>query len=77
MLMSLVTAMSQNDKETREMLYADLTVEDLRRVLRWSIRWYLELFRDVALMGGVNPEEALKSFFLAYSLALTEKDETE
>jgi len=74
-LMEIITAMSQDDKETREMLYADYTREDLQRILRWNIRWFLHFFYfSAAVTGEKDPKEALEKYFMSTNLQMMNKE---
>ena len=56
-MLGVTTAMINNDKEGREAVYADLSAEDLKRVLRWTTRWFIGVFSTVSVMSGINPED--------------------
>lgn len=49
MSLAVTTAMLNGDKGAREQLYADLSAEDLRRVLRWTTRFQIMMF--ISLLG--------------------------
>lgn len=54
--LAITTAMLNNDKQTREFLYEDLDVDDLKRVLRWNNRFLINTF--AVLVGPENIHEA-------------------
>jgi hypothetical protein len=55
---ALGTAMLNEDKPSREMIYEDLTNEELKKVLRWAMRQNLYNFAIIAAMNGMDIMEA-------------------
>ena len=55
-------AILNNDKEGREAIYADCTVEDLKRVLRWQTRFLLNNMAVVAYCYGLDFRSAYGQF---------------
>lgn len=70
------TAMLNNDKPGREMLYADLDTDDLKRVLRWTIRMSLQRHMVLCQLTGNDPMEAWKNESLAMAAAYEAKGDT-
>lgn len=56
-VMQLGTAMLDDDKETRELVYSDLDTDSLKRVIRWSMRMQLNFFIQLCYVYGINPQE--------------------
>lgn len=52
------SCMLKNDKTSREILYADLSAEDLKRVLRWQTRFLLQHMAALTAIQGIDLEEA-------------------
>lgn len=57
-VVQLGTAMIEDDKEVREIIYSDLDEESLKRVIRWSVRMQLHFFGQLCVLIGLNPVEA-------------------
>jgi len=55
-------AMKNNDKEGREIVYADLNEASLKRALRWQTRWLLRHMQALADTHGINYDEAFAAF---------------
>lgn len=76
---ALSTAMKNNDKPAREELYKDLEPDDLKRILRWTIR--LSIMRHVALVQltaqatGTDPQELDQQLWSMQALAFTQQPE--
>jgi hypothetical protein len=70
---SLGTAMLNDDKEAREMLYSDLDNDSLKRVIRWAMRHNLQNFASLAIMSGYEPKDAWAQ--LATYISLIEGDD--
>lgn len=60
-MMGVVTAMINDDKEGREAVYNELSEEELKRVIRWMVRWFIELFGTMCLVQGIDPLEHWKA----------------
>lgn len=69
------TAMLNNDKPGREMLYADLDTDDLKRVLRWTVRMSLQRHMALCQITGLDPIEAWQEQSLAMIAAHAAKTE--
>ena len=51
--LAVTTAMINNDKMFREMVYGDLEADELKRVLRWTTRLLIQQFAaNVVVTGG-------------------------
>lgn len=55
MAIAVSTAMLNNDKVAREMLYEDLDTVDLKRVLRWVIRMSIGRHMALCQITGQDP----------------------
>ena len=75
MVVGVATAMIQNDKQAREMVYGDLDTEELKRVLRWSVRWMVNSFMIVNVMQGIDPAQAWQDFAMGISSIQNEGEE--
>lgn len=51
-LVQLTTAMMNNDKDIREMIYQDFSTDDLKRILRWSIRHNINMLFGLSQMAS-------------------------
>jgi hypothetical protein len=60
--LAIAEAMKNNDKEMRELAYASMDVEDLKRVLRWQTRNFLNTFAVLCLLQDNEFEEAWKQY---------------
>ena len=67
-VLQLGTAMLNNDKEAREMVYANLDTDSLKRVIRWAIRHNLHHFVLLTSMQGIDPYEAWKQLTLTMAV---------
>ena len=72
-VMQLGTAMLNDDKQAREMVYAELDEDSLKRVIRWSMRQLLFHFSSIAVMQGLDPMDAWSK--LAIALTMEEEGE--
>jgi hypothetical protein len=64
MALAVSTAMLNNDKTLREMLYEDLDVNDLKRVLRWTARMSIGRHLVLCEMTGSDPAIAWQEYSL-------------
>lgn len=60
--LAVCTAMLTDDKQAREAIYDGLEAEDLKRVLRWTSRFYLGQFALFAKLSNVPTIEAWQAF---------------
>lgn len=68
--LGIATAMKNDDKVAREMLYEGLSEEELKRVLRWTTRFMLRMFTSWCQSSGV-PEEALEHIWISWIAGIT------
>lgn len=68
--LGVATAMFNDDKEAREIMYADLDAEDLKRVLRWTTRYYIRFWATVHTFQGIDPLEAWSQFVMYINTAI-------
>lgn len=67
-VMQLGTAMINDDKKTREMVYEGLDEDSLKRVIRWSMRIQLNFFFQLCHVFNLNPAQVWANIALeAYS----------
>lgn len=71
------TAMLHGDKEAREMMYQDLDREELKKIIRWTMRQNLNNFAYVAISNGIDPEEAWKMAALGEAIGGIEEEKDE
>ena len=57
-VIALGTAMLNDDKEARELVYSDMDTDSLKRIIRWAMRQNLQNFAVISIMSGVEPTEA-------------------
>lgn len=57
-VIQLGTAMLNDDKATRELVYQDLDEDSLKRVIRWSMRMQLNFFAQLCGLIGLDPYQA-------------------
>lgn len=57
-VVQLGTAMMNDDKELREVIYKELDPDSLRRVIRWSMRIQIHFFYQLCSLFGLDPKEA-------------------
>lgn len=62
------TAMAENDKAAREMMYKDLSEEDLKKVLRWTTRWLINHVLILCTINGILFEQGWRHFALGIAL---------
>lgn len=75
--LAVITAMIGNDKEAREEAYANLTEDELKRVLRWTIRQFITHFVVLAAIGGRDPIEAWQAYCNTTAIRLGESEDVE
>ncbi len=73
----LLLAMIDNDKEAREIIYEDLSTDDLKRVVRWLCRMYLRTLWIVLSSQGYDPAVALKSQIMEMGMILSKTEDDE
>lgn len=71
------TAMLHGDKDLREMMYEDLDRDELKKIIRWTMRQNLNNFAYVAITNGLEPEEAWKMAALGEAIGSIQKEEDE
>ena len=69
---AIARAMYVGDKPGREALYADLTPESLKRIIRWQTRSMLTYMSMIASMQGIDD---LTQTFNDILLALAKEEE--
>ena len=74
---ALLFAMIDNDKEAREIIYEDLSTDDLKRVIRWLCRMYLRTLWIVLSSQGYDPATELKSQIMEMGMMLSETEDNE
>ena len=70
---ALGTAMLLGDKELREFSYSHLSKADLKKVLRWTMRFNLQHYTQLVLAQGYDPLEVWRE--LALSNAEADEDQ--
>jgi hypothetical protein len=60
--LGIASAMMQGDKEAREAVYSDLSDESLKKVIRWTTRWWIGHMATICAIQGIDMEEAWKNF---------------
>jgi hypothetical protein len=71
------TAMLNNDKEAREMAYADLDSDSLKRVIRWVTRLMLHNLSFVAAMSNQDMNQMWGELCMAQFLKEDENGQEE
>ena len=74
-VIALGTAMIHDDKEGREAIYADMDVDDLKRIIRWTMRQNLSHFATLAMLSGKDPLQAWSEFAMAMTIISSEQEE--
>lgn len=72
--LAVMTAMAQNDKESREAVYKDMTPDELQRVLRWTTRWLLFHMAVILKHQGVDFNEGLAAFAMSVNYDIEQKN---
>ena len=72
-VLALGTAMLNDDKEAREIIYSDMDTDSLKRIIRWAMRQNLQNFAVISLMSGMEPKDAWAQ--LAMLMSITEDGE--
>lgn len=65
---ALSTAMMEGDKESREMIYENLTNEELKKVLRWAMRKTLVQHAQLCGIIGLHYKETWQAEALQNAL---------
>jgi hypothetical protein len=76
-VLALGTAMYEDDKDAREAVYAGMSEDDLKRVIRWAMRQLLTQFAFLSQMNGADHKEAWSEMALGFSLSIANDDEGE
>lgn len=63
---AFITAMLNDDKESRELIYQDYDAESLKRMMRWVARFHWPFIGDRAAKGGTD----FKKFWSLYATQL-------
>ena len=71
-MLGVVTAIMDDDKEGREAVYADLSNDDLKRVIRWLARWYIHSIFSIGAMFGVDPVQAWKESLISINQGMAD-----
>lgn len=74
-LLGLGTAMINEDKEGREIVYKELSDEDLKRVLRWACRYWLRSFAMCMTLQGADPRSSWEEFVTLTNDAIEKGEE--
>lgn len=69
-VVALGTAMLNDDKEARELIYSDMDADSLKRIIRWAMRQNLQNFAVISSMSGIDPKDAWAQ--LAMLISMTE-----
>jgi hypothetical protein len=69
-VVALGTAMLNDDKKARELIYSDMDADSLKRIIRWAMRQNLQNFAVISLMSGIDPKDAWAQ--LAMLISMTE-----
>lgn len=62
------TAMLNEDKEAREIAYADLDGDEMRKIFRWAMRQNLYNFAVICQFEGIDIKEAWSSLAMINAL---------
>ena len=74
-VIALMTAMFHNDKQAREILYADMDNDSLKRIIRWSVRQNINMFASLCIVSGQDPEKAWSDFAMMANIAINHEEE--
>lgn len=69
MALAIGNCMLKGDKESREIIYSDLTTKDLQRVLRWQTRFLLQHMAILCANSGIDIHEG----YAAWQTTMTQK----
>lgn len=72
---AISTAMFNDDKPTRELLYETLEIEELKRVLRWTVRMSIHRHLAICALTGEDPIQAWQEHSLAIATGTEGKGE--
>lgn len=73
-VIALMTAMLDNDKQAREIVYSDMDEDSLKRIIRWAIRQNINHFATLCVMMNQDPIESWKEFAMMATVVIDENN---
>lgn len=75
-VIALGTAFFEDDKESRDLVINMLDEDELKRVLRWSIRWMIGSFAQLYAIMGMDPKTAWQAAALSTNEAMLNEEDS-